>query len=89
MRIASIANVKAKFSGYIKEAQQGPIVVTKNGRPVAVLLSVTDEEEIERLILAFSPKFQGVLQMAEQEIREGNGQKHQEFWAEVMATGYP
>lgn len=85
MRIASVADVKAKFSGYIKETQQGPVVVTKNGKPVAMLLSVTDEEEIERLILAYSPKFQGMLEIAEQQIREGNGQKHQEFWAEVMA----
>lgn len=85
MRIASVADVKAKFSGYIKESQQGPVVVTKNGKPIAMLLSVTDEEEIERLILAYSPKFQGMLQVAEQQIREGKGQKHEEFWAEVMA----
>jgi prevent-host-death family protein len=85
MRIASVADVKAKFSGYIKESQQGPVVVTKNGKPIAMLLSVTDEEEIERLILAYSPKFQGMLQIAEQQIREGKGQKHEEFWSEVMA----
>ena len=84
MRIASVADVKAKFSGYIKESQQGPVVVTKNGKPIAMLLSVTDEEEIERLILAYSPKFQEMLQIAEQQIREGKGQKHKEFWAGVM-----
>ncbi|MEI6308490.1 MAG: type II toxin-antitoxin system Phd/YefM family antitoxin [bacterium] len=85
MRIASVADVKAKFSGYIKESQQGPVVVTKNGKPIAILLSVTDEEEIERLILAYSPKFQGMLQVAEQQIREGKGQKHDVFWREVAA----
>ena len=37
MKIASVADVKAKFSGYLKASQQGPIVVTKNGRPVAML----------------------------------------------------
>ncbi|MCX5971730.1 MAG: type II toxin-antitoxin system Phd/YefM family antitoxin [Coprothermobacterota bacterium] len=85
MRIASVADVKAKFSGYIKESQQGPVVVTKNGKPIAIILSVTDEEEIERLILAYSPKFQGMLQVAEQQIREGKGQKHGVFWREVAA----
>ena len=79
MRIASVADVKAKFSGYIKESQQGPVVVTKNGKPIAILLSVTDEEEIERLILAYSPKFQEMLQVAEQQIREGKSQKHDLF----------
>jgi prevent-host-death family protein len=36
MKIASVASVKAKFSGYIKASKSGPIVVTKNGKPVAV-----------------------------------------------------
>ena len=45
MRIASIADVKAKFSGYLKMSEQGPVIVTKNGKPVAVLLAITDEEE--------------------------------------------
>ena len=85
MRIASVADVKAKLSGYIKESQQGPVVVTKNGKPIAMLLSITDEDEIERMILAYSPKFQEMIQMAEQQIREGKGQKHTDFWREVSA----
>lgn len=84
MKIASVADVKAKFSGYIKESQQGPVVVTKNGRPIALLLSVTDEEEIERLILAYSPKFQQMVKLAEQQIRAGEVQAHDEFWHEVL-----
>jgi prevent-host-death family protein len=83
MRIASVADVKAKFSGYLKASEEGPIVVTKNGKPVAMLVSVKDEEEIERLILAYSPKFQGILQAAERQIREGRGIKHADFWREV------
>jgi len=83
MRIASVADVKAKFSGYLKASEQGPIVVTKNGRPVAMLLSVTDEEEIERMLLAHSLKFQSILDVAEQQIREGKGIKHEDFWREV------
>ena len=83
MKIASVADVKAKFSGYLKASEQGPVVVTKNGKPVAVLLSVTDEDEIERMLLAHSPKFQAILDMAEEQIREGKGIKHKKFWQEV------
>ena len=64
MKIAPIADIKARFSLYLKESEEGPIVVTRNGKPVAVLLSVGDEEELERLVLAYSPKFQGILQAA-------------------------
>lgn len=83
MKIASVAEVKAKLSGYIKASEQGPIVVTKNGKPVAMLLSITDEDEIERMLLAYSPKFQGILEVAEQQIREGKGITHEDFWRDI------
>jgi len=83
MRIASVADVKAKFSGYLNASKQGPVVVTKNGKPVAMLLSVTDEDEIERMLLAYSPKFQSILDVAEQQIREGKGISHDDFWREI------
>ena len=85
MKIASVADVKAKFSGYLKASEDGPVVVTKNGKPVAILLAIRDEEEIERMILAHSPKFQSILEIAEQQIREGKGIKHEDFWREVEA----
>jgi prevent-host-death family protein len=77
--------VKAKFSGYIKASEEGPVVVTKNGKPVALLLSVKDEEEIERLLLAYSPKFKSIMQVAERQVREGKGIKHEDFWREMEA----
>ena len=82
MRIASVADIKAKFSSYIEASKAGPIVVTKNGKPVAILLSVQDEDEIERMLLAYSPKLQRILHMAERQIRAGKGIKHEEFWQE-------
>ena len=85
MKIASVADVKAKLSSYIRASKSGPVVVTKNGKPVAVLLSMQDEDEIERMILAYSPKFQRILQTAEQQIREGKGISHKEFWQEIEA----
>lgn len=66
MRIASVADVKARFSSFLKASKRGPVVVTRNGKPAAVLLSVEDEDEIERLTLAYSPKFQKMLNLARQ-----------------------
>jgi len=85
MKIAPVAAIKAQFSSYLKEAATGPVVVTKNGKPIAVLLGVTDEDEIERLILAYSPKFQGMLDAAEQRIRVKGGVPHDEFWQQLDA----
>ena len=83
MKIASVADVKARFSAFLRESKRGPVIVTRNGKPTAVLLSVDDEDEIERLTLAYSPKFQKMLSLARQQIREGVGIRHEDFWREV------
>jgi prevent-host-death family protein len=83
VKIASVASVKAKFSGYIEDSKGGPIVVTKNGRPVAVLLSMQDDDEIERLLMAYSPKLKRIVQTAERQIRAGKGMSHRDFWENV------
>ena len=70
MRIASVADMKARLSAYLKASEEGPVIVTRNGKPVAVLLGIEDEEELERLVLAYSKQFRSVLDAARQQIRE-------------------
>src|SRR5437879_10566176 len=85
MKIASVADVKARLSAYLKESEQGPVIVTRNGKAVAILLAVTDEEELERLVLAHSPKFQALLDKSRRQIEETGGIPHDVFWREVEA----
>src|SRR5947209_6805038 len=85
MKIASVADVKARLSAYLKESQEGPVIVTRNGKAVAVLLAVTDEDELERLVLAHSPKFQALLDKSRRQIEETGGIPHDVFWREVEA----
>src|SRR5438552_269347 len=85
MKIASVADVKARLSAYLKESQDGPVIVTRNGKAVAVLLAVTDEDELERLVLAHSPKFQAILDKSRRQIEETGGIPHDVFWREVAA----
>lgn len=83
MKMAPIAEVKARFSSYVRASEDGPVVVSRNGKPVAVLLSVADEDELERLLLAHSPRFQALLGAAEQRIRDTGGLTHEDFWEAV------
>ena len=76
MKIAPIAEVKAKFSKYLRACEDGQVVVTTNGRPVAVLLSIVDEDELERLILAYSAKFQAILDEGKEQIQQTGGNQH-------------
>ncbi len=83
MKIASVADVKTKFSAYLRACQKGPVVVTKNGRPVAALVPILDEDELEDLVLAYSPRFQAIIQQAEQQIQRKEGVPSEEFWHQV------
>ena len=87
MKIAPVAEIKAHLSAYLEESQKGPIVVTKNGKPVAVLLGMTDEDEIERLILAYSPKFQSILDQGRKQIHRTGGIEHEDFWRDMETSG--
>ena len=47
------------------------------------LLAVGDEDELERLVLAYTPRFRAILDAARQRIRETGGIKHEYFWHEI------
>ena len=61
-------------------------MVTLNGKAVAVLVSVNDEEELERLTMARSPQLQAILGAARQRIKAGAGISSDDFWG-GMAPG--
>ena len=85
MRIAPVAEIKAQLSAFIKASEESPVVVTKNGKPVAVLIGTSDEDDIERLILAHSKKLRAVLEAAEIRIQATGGIPHDDFWRQVDA----
>ena len=86
MKIASVADVKAHLSAYLKASEEGPIVITRNGKPTAVLLGVSDEEELERLIMAHSPRLRAILGAARERIQAGAGIPDEEFWEDVESS---
>ncbi len=86
MKIASLAEIKSQFSAFVKASEAGPVVVTRNGRPVAVIVGIQDEDEIERLLMAYSPRLQAILKASRKQIREGDVLSHEDFWSEVEAS---
>jgi prevent-host-death family protein len=83
MKIASIAEVKANLSAYVRASEAELVVITRNGKPVAVLLPMEDEEELERLALAYSKRFQALLTEARHQIATTGGVPHADFWREM------
>jgi prevent-host-death family protein len=83
LKIASVAEIKAQFSAYLKESEEGLVIVTRNGKTVAALLAVRDDEELERLVLAHSARLRTILETARRQIREGQGIGHEDLWREM------
>lgn len=84
MRIAPLADVKARLSAYLEECgAEGPVIITRNGKPAAVLLVPFDEADLERLMLGRSPRFQKLLSRSRKSLREGKGLSESEFWGAV------
>jgi prevent-host-death family protein len=83
MRIVSVAEVKAKLSAYLKASEEELVVITRNGKAIGVLLPIEDDEELERLVLAYSKQFRTLLDTAQKEIAAGEGIAHADFWNSV------
>ena len=85
MRIASLADVKARLSAYLQQCEtDGPIIITRNGKAVAVLLAPYDADDLERLVLARSPRFQALLNKSRNSIKRGKGLSRDAFWKAVQ-----
>lgn len=81
MKIAPLADVKARLSAYLEQAEtEGPVIITRNGKPVAVLIAPEDDDDLERLVLARSPRFLALLDKSRQSIQAGKGLAQAEFW---------
>ncbi|MFZ1889935.1 MAG: type II toxin-antitoxin system prevent-host-death family antitoxin [Candidatus Binataceae bacterium] len=65
MKIESIREVKTRFSRYIKELpKSGSVVITKNGRPCAALVPVTEDTDLEALALSRNKRFWALIDEA-------------------------
>jgi prevent-host-death family protein len=86
MKVASMAEVKARLGSYLQASAAEPIVVTRNGKAVAVLLGVDNDEELERMLLAHSRRLGAILDAADRRIDYGAGIGHDEFWRQIESA---
>ena len=90
MKIAALAEVKAHLSAYVDECEnEGPVIITRNGKAAAVLLAPKNDDDLERLMLAHSRRFQSLLSKSRKSIQAGKGVSHEEFWKSVSRRHQP
>ena len=81
MRIAPLADVKARLSAYLEQCEkEGPIVITRNGKAAGVLLAPMNDDDLESLLLARSPRFQALLAKSRESIQAGKALSSEDFW---------
>lgn len=79
MKIAPLAEVKDRFSAYVDESRESPVVVTRNGRPVVMLIAIEEEDDLDSLLLVHNPRFLQLLEEARQRVRITGGIPMAEF----------
>ena len=58
MKIESIREVKANLNRIVGAlAEEGSVVITKNGRPCAVLMPVTEDTDLEIVAISHNKRF--------------------------------
>ena len=68
MKIESLREVKANLSKIVNELpSERSVVITKNGRPCAVLFPVTEDTDIESMVLAQNKQFWRLMDRAHKE----------------------
>jgi antitoxin (DNA-binding transcriptional repressor) of toxin-antitoxin stability system len=61
MKLASVKDVKNNLSEYLKNAEQGDVIITKNGRPTAVLHHL-GEDDLDEYLIEHDPKFRKLIE---------------------------
>ena len=58
MKVENIKEVKARFNRIVNElATEGSVVITRNGRPCAVLMPITEDTDLEIVALSQNKRF--------------------------------
>ncbi len=56
------------------------------GKVVAMLLAIKNEEDLEMLTLIHSAGFRKITDDSDREIQEGKGIRHEDFWKEIETS---
>ncbi len=81
MKVATATQMKARFDAYLKQTQTSPVIVTKRGKPVAMLVAMAGDVDVDDV--AWSPRLQEILDAARRRIAAGEGIPHDEFWKQM------
>jgi prevent-host-death family protein len=82
MKTASAAKIAADFNEYLDASRDQPVLITRNGKAVAMLLAVQDKADAEQIAVR-RRSLRSIFQEAHEQIEKGGGIPHDQFWREM------
>ncbi len=73
MKEVPLSEVKDDLSRYLREAEQGPVVITRHGKAAGVLIGFESEDDWFDFRLENDPRFLARIEKARANVRAGRG----------------
>ncbi len=73
MKEVSLSEIKDDLSRYLREAEQGDIVITRHGKPAGLLVGFESEDDWLDYRLERDPRFLQRIEKARESLRAGRG----------------
>jgi prevent-host-death family protein len=83
VKTVSVAKMAAHFNDYLEASRDQPVLVTRNGKPVAVLMAVQDKAQAEQMVQGRPRSLRSIFAEAHEQIQKEGGIPHDQFWQEV------
>jgi prevent-host-death family protein len=71
MKLIPLSEAKNKLSSIVHDAESSPVVLTRNGKAVAVVIAPEDSDDLERLVMSRSKRLQRLLSESREQIARG------------------
>jgi prevent-host-death family protein len=62
VKIESVRVVRNRLSEMIKTLPAGPVIITRNGRPCAALVSLGEHTDLEAFLIAHNPRLTALIE---------------------------
>ncbi len=72
-----------ELTAFIEKRETQPLVLTQNGKMVAVVYQCATEDDLVHLSWARSPRLREIIAQRESELQAGKGIPHDEFWRQL------
>lgn len=83
MKEVPLSEVKDDLSRYLREAEQGPVVITRHGKAAGVLIGFESEDDWFEFRLENDPRFLARIEKARASLDAGSGARLEDLDTDV------